>query len=67
MVAALEKDIQQLHQTYIITTGCSKKKLPVSVKSDLAQWKINIFERFKNQKNRAVSAFLLIFEPVKKY
>jgi len=27
-------------------TGCPKKKVtPVSVKSDLAQWKINIFER----------------------
>jgi len=33
----------------VIDTGCPKKKVTlVSVKSDLAQWKINIFEPFKN-------------------
>jgi len=39
----------------------SKKK--VSIKSDLAQWKINIFERNKTKKIRAVSAVLLVLEP----
>jgi len=50
----------QLHPG-VTSTGCPKKKFTQSpVKIELAQWKINIFEPFKNQKNRAVSAVLII-------
>jgi len=46
---------------YLHSTGCPTKKFTQSlVKSDLAQWKINIFERLKKQKNRADSAVFWI-------
>jgi len=38
-----------------LVPGVPKKSYPVSGKSDLAQFKINIVERFNNQKNHADS------------
>jgi len=41
--------------------GVTKKYTPCLRKTTITSMKINIFERFKNQKNRAVSGVLLGF------